>query len=302
MSKRKSDSEENNVASDDSAELIKQELAKPPAYAKLHLSSSITKKYDDTYEFTPHVTPSSTIAPSMSDVAKSNKHYFVDESYFSDEDASCYKPRRAKKRRSRIHTSTPTKSTSSNFIKQQSGDINKLQLFEIEKKKSGDATTLKNKVTKLLSSGISVYGNNDVTTNSPYRLLDPSTDPMVSEKVCMYCHSKGYMCHEKRYSRYCYQATYAYLQDKDHGLFAGFSPARMESVYMTAYNEIRRSDMWMRFGYYTPGWLRIPKCMELNSMKSAVDLGYDPALCTNLEKENEDGRSFYFGAKRDNNS
>ena len=127
MSKQKPYSVEDDVASDDSAELIKQELAKPPAYAKLHLSSSITKKYDDTYEFTPHVTPSSTIAPSMSDFAKSNKHSFVDDSYFSDEDASCYKQRRAKKGRSiRKSCHTPTKSTSSNSIKQQSGEINKL--------------------------------------------------------------------------------------------------------------------------------------------------------------------------------
>ena len=127
MSKRKSDSEENDVASDDLAELIKQELAKPPAYAKLHLSSSITKNSNDTYEFTPHVTPSSTIAPSMSGVTKSNKHSFVDDSYFSDEDDSCYKQGRAKKSRSiRKSYRTPTKSTSSNFIKQQSGQNNNL--------------------------------------------------------------------------------------------------------------------------------------------------------------------------------
>ena len=118
MSKQKSDNVEKGVGSDESAELIKQELAKPPDYAKLHWSSSITKKYNETYEFTPHVTPSSTITPSMPGVAKSNKHSIGDDSYFgADEDASCYKQRRAKKGRS-IRTSTPTKSTSSNFIKQ----------------------------------------------------------------------------------------------------------------------------------------------------------------------------------------
>ena len=97
MSKQKLYSVEDDVASDDSAELIKQELAKPPDYAKLHLSSSITKNSNDTYEFTPHVTPSSTIAPSMSGVTKSNKHSFVDDSYFSDDDDSCYKKDEQKK-------------------------------------------------------------------------------------------------------------------------------------------------------------------------------------------------------------
>ena len=108
-----------------------------------------------------------------------------------------------------------------------------------------------------------------------------------------------FLCHEKRYSGYCYQATYSYLQNKEHGLFAGFSPARMESVFMSVYNEIRRADMWMRFGHYTPGWLRVPKCMELNSMKIAADLGFQPSLCEKLGKENEEGKSQFFQERED---
>ena len=143
--------------------------------------------------------------------------------------------------------------------------------------------------------------HNDIV--SPTRFLfDPSLTARDSEQVCIHCKSLVYLCHEKLYSNYCYQATYSYLQDKENGLLAVFSPARLESVFMSAYNEIRRSDMWMRFGYYTPGWLRVPKCMELNSMKTASDLGYYPSLCGKLEKDREEGRKQYFQAQRDRKS
>ena len=60
--------------------------------------------------------------------------------------------------------------------------------------------------------------------------------------ICLYCNNKLEFCHNKQYSKYCIKAAYSYLQCNGHGLLAGFSPARMESVFTTAYNEIRRSD------------------------------------------------------------
>ena len=289
---------------DDSAELIRQELAKPPNYAKLHYPLSITKNNDNSFGYHNHtnVTPSSTVAHSASKRCTSN-----DISYFSDSDSWQTKPK-ARKRACRNHRNR----SASISIKRQSESNNKLQLFEKEKinddvKNKGNETSKDMKVLKggfpseiAVSNGIIC----DSAVNSSYShlLFDPSPNSEEIKQLCIYCHSRGDLCHEKRYSSYCYQATYAYLQDKEQGLFAGFSPARMESVYMAAYNEVRRSYMWMRFGYYTPGWLRVPKCMELNSMKIAADLGYDPNLCSTLEKENEDGRSCYLSARSDNKS
>ena len=301
----KASATDNELGSDDdSADLIRQELAKPPSYAKLHYSSSITKNNNNSFGYHSHtnVTPSSTVAHSASKRCNSN-----DASYFSDSDSWQTKPKARKRAcRSRCNRS------SSNSIKRQSESKHSLQLFEKEKirddvKDKGYETT---KDMKLLKGGLPLeiavskgsICDSAVDSSYSHLLLDPSPNSEESKQLCIYCHSRGDLCHEKRYSSYCYHATYAYLQDKEQGLFAGFSPARMESVYMAAYNEVRRSDMWMRFGYYTPGWLKVPKCMELKSMKISADLGYDPNLCSNLEKENEDGRSCYFRARSDNKS
>ena len=40
------------------------------------------------------------------------------------------------------------------------------------------------------------------------------------------------------------------------------------------YNEIRRADVFQKFGYYCPETFSVPKCMELGSMHDAVDLGF----------------------------
>lgn len=119
--------------------------------------------------------------------------------------------------------------------------------------------------------------------------------------ICLYCNNKLEFCHNKQYSKYCIKAAYSYLQCNDHGLLAGFSPARMESVFTTAYNEIRRSDMYRRYGYYNPDTLKVPKCMELTSMQVAVDLGYNSQVWDKLEEENEEGKNAFLIAKRDHN-
>ena len=76
----------------------------------------------------------------------------------------------------------------------------------------------------------------------------------------------------------------------------------MESIFTTAYNEIRRADMHMRFGYYTPDTLKVPKCVELTSMQQAVDLGYNSQVWDKLDEENREGRKDFFMAKRDHKS
>ena len=68
-----------------------------------------------------------------------------------------------------------------------------------------------------------------------------------------------------------------------------------------AYNEIRRSDMYRRYGYYNPDTLKVPKCIELTSMQVAVELGYNSQVWDKLEEENEEGKNSFLIAKRDHN-
>lgn len=49
-------------------------------------------------------------------------------------------------------------------------------------------------------------------------------------------------------------------------------------------------------------WLRVPKCMELNSMKMAADMGFYPDLCEKVRKGNEHGRTQFNYAKSENKS
>ena len=85
---KKNKKEEIIIDSDDSAELIRQELAKPPSYARLHCSS-ITKNQDDSFsDKKPKVTPSSVASRSLLN-SSAKKH----RSYSSDEE-SIQKPRK----------------------------------------------------------------------------------------------------------------------------------------------------------------------------------------------------------------
>ena len=58
----------------------------------------------------------------------------------------------------------------------------------------------------------------------------------------------------------------------------------------------------MKYGYYTPDWLRVPKCMELTLIQLAVDLGYKSKEWPKLEEENEEDRKPFFMAQRDHRS
>ena len=96
----------------------------------------------------------------------------------------------------------------------------------------------------------------------------------VRDVLCLFCKNKTELCHERTYSQYCLQAARNYLHNNDDGWLEGFSPARMERVFVVAYNGIRRADVFQKFGYYSPETFSVPKCMELGSMHDAVDLGF----------------------------
>ena len=93
-----------------------------------------------------------------------------------------------------------------------------------------------------------------------------------------------------------------YLYNNDDGWLEGFSPARMERVFVVAYNEIRRADVFQKFGYYNPETFSVPKCMELGSMHDAVDLGFKNEVDKKLKVKNDEGREMYFKATFENRS
>ena len=291
--------------SDDSAELIQKALASHvsdvPSYAKLHHTCSITKNKDETYDFNSgvnNVTPS----PKVAYAKYPNK--CTDPHSSSDDLSIPEPPRKTRNVRCRTSHTTTTKTppTSSYIPTKQCGFNDKLSGDNTMKKSSNVSEHSKtNEVGKDKHPSEITVQNKNATFIAPL-LFDPTPNPRDFEKVCPFCHNVAFLCHEKRYSNYCYQAVYSYLQDKNNGLLAVFSPARLESVYMSAYNEIRRVDMFQRFGYYTPGWLRVPKCMELNSMKMAADMGYYPDLCEKVRKGNEHGRTQFIFAKSENKS
>ena len=289
------------IHSDDSAEIIWQALNNTPSYARLHHTPTIDKKDANSFEYCgSNVTPSSITVARLS---SSKRKSAYGDSCDSDSSSSFGSPTLHKRRKRIVNNeSSSGKKSSSISIKNQTDSNSSLKFIgdkkvnvNINESDGGDSKDVA--IVKGIPSNIDVI--NTANSYSPC-LIDPKTKTAKQGQHCIYCNSQ--LCHEKRYSTYCYQAIYSYLQDKSQGFLTGFSPARMESVYMAAYNEVRRSDMWIRFGYCTPGWLRVPKCMELNSMKLAVDLGYDPKLCTSLQKENEFGRTNYFMAKRDHQS
>ena len=71
---------------------------------------------------------------------------------------------------------------------------------------------------------------------------------------------------------------------------------------MAAYNDIRKCDMYMRFGYYTPVTQKVPKCMELTTMQEAVNLGYNSQVWDKLDEENMEGKKAFLLAERDHKS
>ena len=82
-----------------------------------------------------------------------------------------------------------------------------------------------------------------------------------------------------------------------HDNWNGFCPEIMERVFKGAYNDTRRSDLQVRFGYYDPTNREIPQCMRESSLNEALNLAYDPSLVRFLEDHNGLGYSKYQRAK-----
>ena len=305
----------------EASQIIRDTLDNYEAELKAHSKespSSIVRSGSGSFVFTtacPKVTPSSTIRENahsqqntLTPVAKrgiNNDEKYSDSDSDSGESVTPYHlqtmQQKTKKRKNRRKDAAAVSSLSSTH-------------YDKKMKTEDDSICIKQKMNKprrtkvsvaidrtkqqRLPNEIRVSTNNSVTT-SPFHVNPNGTT--ADYELCLHCKSRKYMCHNVRYRKYCLQAAHIYLHTNNHGWLAGFSPARMESVFASAYNKIRKVDINQMFGYYHSGYIRVPKCMELHSMQEAVDLGFTPSLGTMLEEENAQGKEAYFRAQRDNN-
>ena len=302
----------------EASQIIRDTLAEYDAELKSNHSKSPSNSFlrsgSGSFVFTsgvPEVTPSSagnTLTPDAKRDFTINKGKKENSDNEDDEESvtSYYLPRverklkRREKRRKETEAVAVSSFSSTHYDKKMKSVDDAIHIKQ-EIKKPGRATVSvpSDRIKQQRPPNeIKVISNNSVSSSPLYINPNPTA---ADYEVCLHCKSRKYMCHDVRYRKYCLQAANDYLQCNTHGWLSGFSPARMESVFASAYNEIRRIDIYQSFGYYHSGYLRIPKCMELNSMQEAVDLGYTPALGRMLEKENAEGKESYFRSQRCNN-
>ena len=192
------------------------------------------------------------------------------------------------------HSEKPTHSSTahkSHFRNNDDDDDGEVQLMKVERKRAATRDQQKK------SYRSKKYNNVDDTAKSSPSIaamgfVKPSP-PFSSQPLCTFCGNRGYMCHHYQFSGYCTKACMSYLQMNRNGWEAGFNVDNMERVFSNAYNEARRVTYEERFGYYCPGWVEIPECMKETALKTAVDLGFNPKLCSELREHNEDGKKKY---------
>ena len=138
------------------------------------------------------------------------------------------------------------------------------------------------------------------TSNTSFLSSSPTSCTRSKYRsYCLHCGNIASMCHNNKYSSYCMKASYYYLHDESHEWEEGFSPARMEMVFSTAYKEIRRADLELRFCYYENDLLEeVPRCMY-TSMENAVNLGYNPYIMDTIKEKNDSNKIEFEKAKSD---
>ena len=308
MSKKKKPSDDDySVDSTNASELIRQAIkgnismynsnTYDPAPSKIIRSSK-----SDSFEYHAGITispskdahsekPSAVAKGSQSDVK--NKRW-GDKGFeiHTDEEEEEHVRQRRKKRRDKF---VPQATTSSTFSNSDNNLCNQalvpkvvIKQEKIERKK----VTIPNDKKKEYMPPVS-----SVTVRKSIDSYSSSV-----RDVCLFCKNQANLCHDKVYSDYCLQAARSYLYNNDDGWLEGFSPARMERVFATAYNEIRRADLFQKFSYYNPETFKVPKCMELGSMCDAVDLGFKTEVDQKLKRQNDDGMEMFYKAKLENRS
>ena len=222
----------------------------------------------------------------------------------SDDDSDALPAKRpATKRSTRRNNTSTTAATNKRAFKSKvhktecnntddSSDDN-IQLVNVERKRSPVASDIMKGQSKNVSN--SVHHQSDNLTIASLGFMDPSP-PFSQQNRCSSCGNKGYMCHDKMYSTYCTKACMAFLQTNSGGWQLGFNVERMETTFFNAYNEKRRVDLEERFGFYNTDWFEIPDCMRKGFLQSAINLGYNPKLCSDLENHNSGGQKKYLEA------
>ena len=119
---------------------------------------------------------------------------------------------------------------------------------------------------------------------------------------CSGCGNHGNFCHDNRYRRYCIKAVYGFLHNKMKNChwahpWNDHSPLTASDVFKLAYNDIRRIDLELRYGYFNPNWMEVPDCMMKNSYQDAMSLPNNPKLVKMLKSSNENGYQTYYRAK-----
>ena len=120
-------------------------------------------------------------------------------------------------------------------------------------------------------------------------------DNEKSKKVdhCVHCGNIDGFCHEKKYSNYCLKAIYTYYS----GLTDELDDEHIKSLYQRAYNDVRRADIEIRFGYFIGNWLDVPQCMVQGSMQWSLHIGESENYQKKIKKHIMKGKKKYCDAK-----
>ena len=307
MSQTKNDDDKSesdaSVSLSEASQIIRETLAnthQTNTDCTNHTNSNIVSKGGvngvESYDYVHNPIPSAVFISPVEKGSSSNKR----NRHKPDDDDGAYGVRRRRQRRKKwVSKEVPVPSFSQNVKKPCSSyNCNKIlnQKEKMERKRISVATDPMKEMPQVSS----IMVEKKTTTSKTFHFAHTSYPKQHRGKeVCLHCKNKEELCHEEKYSKYCLQAAHSYLHSNNEDWLAGFSPARMESVFGMAYNEIRRSDIFLKFGYYTPELFIVPKCMELGSMREAVELGFNPIVDKTLSQENREGESMYHEAKKD---
>ena len=115
-------------------------------------------------------------------------------------------------------------------------------------------------------------------------------------EYCSGCEQCIEYCHEKIHGSYCYMNVF-----NKYGIKNNVSCTKFElmSWYCRAYNESRRVDLYLRFGFVCNDNKTVPLCMEQSSRKRTLFLINNLQEAKNLSRTHDRGMLRYAKAQRD---
>ena len=95
--------------------------------------------------------------------------------------------------------------------------MEEMSIIEQEsKKKHRKRANLPSDMTKQHPPPVDSITMNKNPENKTSFKLDQNTDPTYRD-CCLHCGNIAYLCHDTRYSKYCFKACCSYLQNNDSG-------------------------------------------------------------------------------------